>query len=232
MKEQETQNNNINTELPDYEDFTEYDEDYDGDGEIDSYEEVSPDYSDAAGKLSEESGKSGRDSARKFSGESDKSVSDAAYKAAEETGRKVRDTAIIVPEELSTEEEAIDYFEEEDDLAYAPAPVEKTKSDLFKFLHRKDKKSEPTEVIRIDEPNARQREEIIASGLTEDEVAWRTQEGLTNQMPRKGQKSVGQIVASHVFTYFNLLNGLLGVLVMMTGQIKNVLFLEQKRRSP
>ena len=75
MKEQETQNNNINTELPDYEDFTEYDEDYDGDGEIDSYEEVSPDYSDAAGKLSEESGKSGRDSARKFSGESDKSVS-------------------------------------------------------------------------------------------------------------------------------------------------------------
>ena len=225
MKEQETQNNNINTKLPDYEDFTEYDEDYDGDGEIDSYEEVSPDYSDAAGKLSEESGKSGRDSARKFSGESDKSVSDAAYKAAEETGRKVRDTAIIVPEELSTEEEAIDYFEEEDDLAYAPAPVEKSKSDLFNFLHRKDKKSEPTEVIRIDEPNARQREEIIASGLTEDEVAWRTQEGLTNQMPRKGQKSVGQIVASHVFTYFNLLNGLLGVLVMMTGQIKNVLFL-------
>ena len=44
-------------------------------------------------------------------------------------------------------------------------------------------------------------------------------------MPRKGQKSVGQIVASHVFTYFNLLNGLLGVLVIMTGQIKNVLFL-------
>ena len=160
MKEQETQNNNINTKLPDYEDFTEYDEDYDGDGEIDSYEE-----------------------------------------------------------------EALDYFEEEDDLAYASAPVEKNKSDLFNFLHRKDKKSEPAEVIRIDEPNARQREEIIASGLTEDEVAWRTQEGLTNQMPRKGQKSVGQIVASHVFTYFNLLNGLLGVLVIMTGQIKNVLFL-------
>ena len=40
MKEQETRNNNINTDLPGYEDFTEYDEDYDGDGEIDSYEEV------------------------------------------------------------------------------------------------------------------------------------------------------------------------------------------------
>ena len=210
MKEQETQNNNINTKLPDYEDFTEYDEDYDGDGEIDSYEEVSPDYSDAEGKISGELNNSVHNSAKSFSAEA---------------SRKVRDTAIIVPEELSTEEEAIDYFEEEDDLAYAPAPVEKTKSDLFKFLHRKDKKSEATEVIRIDEPNARQREEIIASGLTEDEVAWRTQEGLTNQMPRKGQKSVGQIVASHVFTYFNLLNGLLGVLVMMTGQIKNVLFL-------
>ena len=77
MKEQETQNNNINTELPDYEDFTEYDEDYDGDGEIDSFDE-----------------------------------------------------------------EAIDYFEEEDDLAYAPAPPEKNKSDLFNFLHRKDKKSD------------------------------------------------------------------------------------------
>ena len=210
MKEQETQNNNINTKLPDYEDFTEYDEDYDGDGEIDSYEEVSPDYSDAEGKISGELNNSVHNSAKSFSAEA---------------SRKVRDTAIIVPEELSTEEEAIDYFEEEDDLAYAPAPAEKSKSDLFNFLHRKDKKSEPTEVIRIDEPNARQREEIIASGLTEDEVAWRTQEGLTNQMPRKGQKSVGQIVASHVFTYFNLLNGLLGVLVMMTGQIKNVLFL-------
>ena len=209
MKEQETQNNNINTELPDYEDFTEYDEDYDGDGEIDSYEEVSPDYSDAAGKISGELNNSVHNSAKSFSGEA---------------SRKAHETAIGVPEKMAAEE-AIDYFEEEDDLAYAPAPAEKSKSDLFNFLHRKDKKSEPTEVIRIDEPNARQREEIIASGLTEDEVAWRTQEGLTNQMPRKGQKSVGQIVASHVFTYFNLLNGLLGVLVIMTGQIKNVLFL-------
>ena len=209
MKEQETQNNNINTKLPDYEDFTEYDEDYDGDGEIDSYEEVSPDYSDAEGKISGELNNSVHNSAKSFSAEA---------------SRKAHETAIGVPEKMAAEE-AIDYFEEEDDLAYAPAPVEKSKSDLFNFLHRKDKKSEPTEVIRIDEPNARQREEIIASGLTEDEVAWRTQEGLTNQMPRKGQKSVGQIVASHVFTYFNLLNGLLGVLVMMTGQIKNVLFL-------
>ena len=209
MKEQETQNNNINTELPDYEDFTEYDEDYDGDGEIDSYEEVSPDYSDAEGKISGELNNSVHNSAKSFSAEA---------------SRKAHETAIGVPEKMAAEE-AIDYFEEEDDLAYAPAPVEKSKSDLFNFLHRKDKKSEPAEVIRIDEPNARQREEIIASGLTEDEVAWRTQEGLTNQMPRKGQKSVGQIVASHVFTYFNLLNGLLGVLVMMTGQIKNVLFL-------
>ena len=209
MKEQETQNNNINTELPDYEDFTEYDEDYDGDGEIDSYEEVSPDYSDAEGKISGELNNSVHNSAKSFSAEA---------------SRKAHETAIGVPEKMAAEE-AIDYFEEEDDLAYAPAPVEKSKSDLFNFLHRKDKKSEPTEVIRIDEPNARQREEIIASGLTEDEVAWRTQEGLTNQMPRKGQKSVGQIVASHVFTYFNLLNGLLGVLVIMTGQIKNVLFL-------
>ena len=209
MKEQETQNNNINTKLPDYEDFTEYDEDYDGDGEIDSYEEVSPDYSDAEGKISGELNNSVHNSAKSFSAEA---------------SRKAHETAIGVPEKMAAEE-AIDYFEEEDDLAYAPAPVEKSKSDLFNFLHRKDKKSEPTEVIRIDEPNARQREEIIASGLTKDEVAWRTQEGLTNQMPRKGQKSVGQIVASHVFTYFNLLNGLLGVLVMMTGQIKNVLFL-------
>ena len=209
MKEQETQNNNINTKLPDYEDFTEYDEDYDGDGEIDSYEEVSPDYSDAEGKISGELNNSVHNSAKSFSAEA---------------SRKAHETAIGVPEKMAAEE-AIDYFEEEDDLAYAPAPVEKSKSDLFNFLHRKDKKSEATEVIRIDEPNARQREEIIASGLTEDEVAWRTQEGLTNQMPRKGQKSVGQIVASHVFTYFNLLNGLLGVLVIMTGQIKNVLFL-------
>ena len=41
----------------------------------------------------------------------------------------------------------------------------------------------------------------------------------------KGQKSVGRIIASHTLTYFNLLNIALAVLVLITGQIKNVLFL-------
>ena len=175
MKEQETQNNNINTKLPDYEDFTEYDEDYDGDGEIDSYEEVSPDYSDAEGKISGELNNSVHNSAKSFSAEA---------------SRKAHETAIGVPEKMAAEE-AIDYFEEEDDLAYAPAPVEKSKSDLFNFLHRKDKKSEPTEVIRIDEPNARQREEIIASGLTEDEVAWRTILQPSERSPRRSRNNDG-----------------------------------------
>ncbi len=77
----------------------------------------------------------------------------------------------------------------------------------------------------IAEPPARPKEEIMRTGLTETEVAWRTQEGMINTQPKKGQKTVGQIIGSHTFTYFNLLNILLGILVMTTGQLKNVLFL-------
>ncbi|MDO4804879.1 MAG: HAD-IC family P-type ATPase [Lachnospiraceae bacterium] len=68
-------------------------------------------------------------------------------------------------------------------------------------------------------------EEIITTGLTEEEVASRMQEGLVNVQPAKGQKSVGHIIFSHTVTYFNLLNLALAILVLLTGQIKNALFI-------
>ena len=128
------------------------------------------------------------------------------------------------PDEIDAVEELPAEIEVEND-DFAPAPDPREGGSLTGLFRKGGKGQEYKEIIRIDEPETRPRAEIIAQGLTENEVAWRTQEGLTNTMPRKGQKTVGQIIASHTFTYFNLVNALLGILVLTTGQIKNVLFL-------
>ena len=62
-------------------------------------------------------------------------------------------------------------------------------------------------------------------GLTDEQVAERTARGLVNVTEKKGIRSTGQIIFSHTVTYFNFLNIFLGVLVFLTGQYKNMLFL-------
>ena len=62
-------------------------------------------------------------------------------------------------------------------------------------------------------------------GLTEAEVAERVAKGLTNANTDVKTKSVAQILSEHTFTLFNGVNAALAVLVFLTGQYRNMLFL-------
>ncbi len=68
-------------------------------------------------------------------------------------------------------------------------------------------------------------DEVLKTGLTSAEVNQRVAMGQVNVTIKKGQKTTKQIVLSHTVTYFNILNILLGILIFMTGQYKNMLFL-------
>ena len=62
-------------------------------------------------------------------------------------------------------------------------------------------------------------------GLTSEEAAERAAAGQVNIAPKDGQKTIKQIVLTHTITYFNILNLLLGLLILFTGQFKNMMFL-------
>ncbi len=62
-------------------------------------------------------------------------------------------------------------------------------------------------------------------GLTDDEVAERASRGLINANTDVKTKSVRQIVAEHALTLFNAVNLALAVLVLFTGQYRNMLFM-------
>ena len=62
-------------------------------------------------------------------------------------------------------------------------------------------------------------------GLTTEEVIKRTQEGKTNYIKNSSDKTVLEIIASNVFTYFNFIFLVLGILIFFTGSYKNLVFL-------
>lgn len=62
-------------------------------------------------------------------------------------------------------------------------------------------------------------------GLNEQEVRERTMEGLVNGNQTSPLKTEHEIVTSHIFTYFNLLNLFLGCLIFFTGKFINASFL-------
>ena len=62
-------------------------------------------------------------------------------------------------------------------------------------------------------------------GLSDSEVAERVAQGLTNANTDVKTKSVGQIVAEHALTLFNGVNLALAILVLLTGQYRNMLFM-------
>ena len=61
-------------------------------------------------------------------------------------------------------------------------------------------------------------------GLSEQEVAIRTQTGKTNTTQQKISKSYQQIFFDNVFSFFNLINVVLLLLVFSVGSFKNALF--------
>jgi cation-transporting ATPase E len=64
-----------------------------------------------------------------------------------------------------------------------------------------------------------------AMGLSSAEVAERVAAGKTNANTDVKTKSVGQILAEHTFTLFNAVNVGMAILVALTGQWRNLLFM-------
>lgn len=69
------------------------------------------------------------------------------------------------------------------------------------------------------------RDEYVKKGLTEAEVKERTARGQINADTNAKTKSVGEIIRSNMVTFFNLLNIILGALVIIVGSYRNALFL-------
>lgn len=65
----------------------------------------------------------------------------------------------------------------------------------------------------------------INTGLTSAEAEERVKKGLCNGDMDVKTKSVKRIFFDNIFTFFNLINTALAVLVLITGSIKNVLFM-------
>ena len=62
-------------------------------------------------------------------------------------------------------------------------------------------------------------------GLTTKEVAERVSAGKVNTNTDVKTKSIAQIIAEHSFTLFNIVNVLMALLVIVTGQYRNALFM-------
>ena len=67
--------------------------------------------------------------------------------------------------------------------------------------------------------------EKVYQGLTSEDVQKRGDAGLVNLSDNHISKTTSEIVKSHTLTYFNFLNLFLAVLVLLSGQIKNMTFL-------
>ncbi len=67
--------------------------------------------------------------------------------------------------------------------------------------------------------------ENVYYGLSSAEVEARHEQGLDNRDVGVKTKSIKQIILGNTFTFFNIVNFILGFLVLSTGSLKNMLFL-------
>ena len=65
----------------------------------------------------------------------------------------------------------------------------------------------------------------MKKGLSNLEVEERVSKGLVNTLSTPRTKSIKQIILFHTFTLFNLLNLSLGLLIILVGSYRNLLFL-------
>lgn len=66
---------------------------------------------------------------------------------------------------------------------------------------------------------------INITGLTDEELRQRVEEGLTNRADISTDKTTKEIVISNVFTYFNLIFLVITILLIMVGSFRNLTFL-------
>ena len=74
------------------------------------------------------------------------------------------------------------------------------------------------------EPSMRY-EADITQGLSQEQVRQRTEEGWTNEAVTASSKTVGQIIKSNLFTYYNLIFTILAILIIAAGSLRNLTFL-------
>ena len=67
-------------------------------------------------------------------------------------------------------------------------------------------------------------EEKRYSGLTNEQVQSRIREGKQNRVTITAEKSTREIIYSNVFTYFNLVFGILAILLILVRSWNNMLF--------
>ena len=65
----------------------------------------------------------------------------------------------------------------------------------------------------------------VKKGLTADEVEQLTNDGMVNVSVGKQSKTIGQIVAGNVFTYFNLIFAIFACLLILVRSYINMTFL-------
>lgn len=66
---------------------------------------------------------------------------------------------------------------------------------------------------------------MMIKGLTNEEVLELTKQGKNNYIKNSSSKSVLEIITSNLFTYFNFIFFVLGVLIIISGSYKNLMFL-------
>ena len=61
------------------------------------------------------------------------------------------------------------------------------------------------------------KDKYLKEGLSETQVSERVRDGRVNGEQESSTKSIKQIVKDNIFTFFNLLNIALGLLIFLTG---------------
>jgi cation-transporting P-type ATPase E len=66
--------------------------------------------------------------------------------------------------------------------------------------------------------------ETMIQGLSSDDVAERNSDGRTNDVPNPTSRTISQIIKANIFTPFNLLLGILLVIILAVGEYRDALF--------
>jgi len=66
--------------------------------------------------------------------------------------------------------------------------------------------------------------ETTIEGLSSDDVAQRISDGRTNDVPNPTSRTISQIIKANIFTPFNLLLGILLVIILAVGEYRDALF--------
>ena len=65
----------------------------------------------------------------------------------------------------------------------------------------------------------------MLKGLTQKEVSERVAQGKINKTKDRTSKSISEIISSNIFTLFNIINLALAILIAITGEFQNMLFM-------